>query len=270
MIKLHQISKSYGSKRVLHPIDLHLSSGEHTVIMGANGAGKSTLLRIAAQGIEPDSGSVTYGQNQKSLSATELSKMRAFLSQHYSRDLNFSVYDLVLLGRQPFYHYKPSKLDNEIVLQALERFHLMGYVHTSVNQLSGGELQRVHLARVYAQIIGNESTEKYFFMDEPSNNLDIKFQMELFDLVDELLEKNATVVSVLHDINMALGLADRLIFFKQGQVQHDIQPQECTPEILEDVYEIPFEQIGSLNFRPLICMRNERRNQLKNSKILSL
>lgn len=270
MINLHQISKNYGSKCVLNQIDLQLNSCEHTVIMGANGAGKSTLLRIAAQGIEPSSGSVTYGQNQKVLSSTELSKMRAFLSQHYSRDLNFSVFDLVLLGRQPFYHYKPSQLDNAIVIQALERFQLMNYAQASVNQLSGGELQRVHLARVYAQIIGTETIEKYFFMDEPANNLDIKFQMELFDLVDELLSKKATVVSVLHDINMALGLADRLIFLKQGQIQHNIQPQECTPEILQDVYEIPFEHIGNLNFRPLLCMRNEKRNHLKNSRILAL
>lgn len=270
MITLHKISKTYGANCVLSQVNIQFNSGEHTVIMGANGAGKSTLLRLAAQGIEPSSGSVTYGENQQAINAAELSKMRAFLSQHYSRDLNFSVFDLVLLGRQPFYHFKPSQVDTQIVIRALERFQLLNYTHTSVNQLSGGELQRVHLARVYAQIIGNETTEKYFFMDEPSNNLDMKFQIALFDLVDELLEKNATVVSVLHDINMALGLADRLIFLKNGEIQHDVAPQECSTEILEDVYEIPFERIGDLNFRPKVCMRNERRNQLKNSKMLAL
>jgi iron complex transport system ATP-binding protein len=270
MIALHQISKTYGSKCVLNPIDLQLNSSEHTVIMGANGAGKSTLLRIAAQGIEPSSGKVTYGITQQERHATELSKMRAFLSQHYSRDMNFSVFDLVLLGRQPFYHYKPSQLDNEIVIQALERFQLMNYAHASVNQLSGGELQRVHLARVYAQIIGNETTEKYFFMDEPANNLDIKFQMELFDLVDELLSKNTTVVSVLHDINMALGIADRLLFLKNGAIAHDVHPQDCDGSVLEDVYQIPFEQIGAMHFRPLRCVRNERHNQLNNKEIFSI
>lgn len=270
MITLHKISKTYNANCVLNHVNVQFKSGEHTVIMGANGAGKSTLLRLAAQGIEPSSGNVTYGENHQAINAVELSKMRAFLSQHYSRDLNFSVFDLVLLGRQPFYHYKPSKVDTQIVIQALERFQLLNHTHNSVNQLSGGELQRVHLARVYAQIIGNETTEKYFFMDEPSNNLDMKFQIALFDLVDELLEKNATVVSVLHDINMALGLSDRLIFLKNGKIQHDIEPQECSTEILEDVYEIPFEQIGDLNFRPKVCMRSERRNQLKNSKMLAL
>ena len=270
MIRLNQIAKSYGSKQVLHPIDLELNSGEHTVIMGANGAGKSTLLRLAAKGIEPSSGYVTYGENHQAINAAELSRMRAFLSQHYSRDLNFTAFDLVLLGRQPFYQYKPSKVDTEIVFQALERFQLLNYAHTPVNQLSGGELQRVHLARVYAQIIGNETTEKYFFMDEPSNNLDMKFQIALFELVDELLEKNTTVVSVLHDINMALGLSNRIIFLKHGIIQHDIEPQECSTEILEDVYEIPFEQIGDSNFRPRVCMRNDRRNPLKSNKILAL
>jgi len=270
MITLSQISKNYGFKTVLSNIETRFNSGEHTVILGANGAGKSTLLRIAAQGIAPTSGQVSYGQNATLLSAQELSKRRAFLSQHFSRDMNISVFDLVLLGRQPFYRFKPLSKDKALAIQALERFQLLPFTHAPVSQLSGGELQRVHLARVYAQIIGDETQEKYFFMDEPSNNLDMKFQMELFGLVDELLEKKTTVVSVLHDINMALGLADRLIFLKNGAIAHDVHPRDCDVSVLEDVYQIPFEQIGDLHFRPLRCVRNGKRNQFNNTKIFSI
>jgi iron complex transport system ATP-binding protein len=252
MIVLQNIGKNYGARPILKGINLTFESGEHTVILGANGAGKSTLLRIAALGIEANDGQVFFGRKGESLSTKELAKRRAFLSQHYARDLSATVYDMVLLGRQPFYQHKPNKSDVNFTIQALERFDLMSLIHNPIHLLSGGELQRVHLARVYAQILGDVAAEKYFFMDEPSNNLDMKFQVELFGLVDELRAKGITVISVLHDINLALQSADKVVFLSDGKVQFEGAPVACNSNILEKIYQIPFEQQGHLNFRPVM------------------
>lgn len=252
MIVLQNITKNYGSKVILKDIQLTFETGQHTAILGANGAGKSTLLRIAALGIEPTKGQIYFGSDLQNLNTKELSKRRAFLSQHYARDLSATVYDMVLLGRQPFYQHKPHKSDVNFAVQALERFSLMSLIHHPIHLLSGGELQRVHLARVYTQILGDDSLEKYFFMDEPSNNLDMKFQVELFALIDELREKGITVISVLHDINLALQSADKVVFLSDGKVQFEGEPEQCNTDWLEEIYQIPFEQQGHLTFRPLI------------------
>lgn len=253
MIRLDNISLQLNRKILLQDISTSFIPGEHTVILGPNGAGKSTLLRVAALGIQPTGGTISYPSVDIS-SQAQLSKVRTFLTQQSMFNSELTVRELVFMGRYPYYHRTPDATDIKIVENALQRFSIKHLSEQKLQFLSGGELQRTHLARVYAQLFTDEQISsirnKFLFMDEPVNNLDIKHQEELITLATELTENGVGVVSVLHDINMALHTADKLILLKKGLLAGELSPTEITENILEDLYELPFEQTGDLIFSP--------------------
>jgi len=209
------VSACLGGVQVLHPLDLRLEPGRWTSIVGPNGAGKSTLLKVLA-GLLPHQGSVSLdGRVLSQWSARERARTVAWLGQGESVVDDLSVLDLVMLGRLPHQPWlgKPDVQDLAVVEKYLRLTQAWEWRHRSVGALSGGERQRVLLARalsVEADIL---------LMDEPLANLDPPHQADWLQIVRGLRERGTTVVSVLHEISMALQ-ADALVVMAQGRITH--------------------------------------------------
>jgi iron complex transport system ATP-binding protein len=214
-LRAQGVSARLGGVQVLHPLDLQLEPGRWTSIVGPNGAGKSTLLKVLA-GLLPHQGSVSLdGRVLSQWSARERARTVAWLGQGESVVDDLSVLDLVMLGRLPHQPWlgKPDVRDLAVVEKYLRLTQAWEWRHRSVGALSGGERQRVLLARalsVEADIL---------LMDEPLANLDPPHQADWLQIVRGLRERGTTVVSVLHEISMALQ-ADALVVMAHGRITH--------------------------------------------------
>lgn len=217
MIKASGLCYTANNKLILNDIDVEIRLGEVTAILGPNGAGKSTLLKCLTNTITPEQGEIILDDKPlKNYSLHQLSKKRAILSQSNPISFPFTVLEIALMGRNPYIKNKESTEDKQIVRQTLEKmdaWHLKDRIYPT---LSGGEQQRVQLARILAQIWGQQNN--YLFLDEPTSALDLKHQYELLEHI-KLLSKtyNLAVVIVIHDINLAYHFTDNSIFIKNGE-----------------------------------------------------
>ena len=214
-IEARSIWASLGNTPVLHGIDLAIAAGRWTSIVGPNGAGKSTLLKVLA-GLLMHSGTVALlGQPMLDLPVRQRARQLAWLGQSESSADDLTVFDVAMLGRLPHQPWlgAPSVADHAAVEQALKATQAWDWRHRPLGQLSGGERQRVLLARalaVQAQVL---------LMDEPLANLDPPHQADWLDIVRALVAQGKTVISVLHEINMALQ-ADEVVVMAGGRVLH--------------------------------------------------
>lgn len=242
MIRLQNISVAIKGKTLLHPLDLELEEGKFHVVMGPNGAGKSTLLNTMAGLLSPSQGHVALaGKAIHKLKAVEQAQSRAFLSQKIEVSLPFTAREVIEMGSFPFNQGLQSKKDLaliESVIKELQVGHLAGRDFAS---LSGGEQQRVQLARVAVQM-GQEVRGKVLFMDEPTNNLDIQYQYLCLEMAESFVERGATVVAVLHDFSLAAQFADQLLLLHRGRLEAAGKPVEVLQaEQLERLYGVKFE-----------------------------
>lgn len=222
-----------GKKEILKGIDFELYPKEFVGIIGPNGSGKSTFLKCVYRIQKPTSGDIYFdGKHLDELSYRESALKLAVVAQHNFYSFDFSVLDVVLMGRSP--HKKVLERDNledfAIARAALARVGMAAFEKRSFSTLSGGEQQRVILARALTQ-----QTE-CMVLDEPTNHLDIKYQLEIMDIVKSL---DATVVAAVHDLNIASMYCDRLVAIKAGQVVGVGTPRELlTEEFIYDMYEV--------------------------------
>ncbi|WP_114968838.1 ABC transporter ATP-binding protein [Rhodoferax ferrireducens] len=232
-IGARSISASLGNVQVLHDIDLALPAGRWTSIVGPNGAGKSTLLKVLA-GLLQHAGAVTLlGQPLERLPGRVRARQLAWLGQNESTGDDLTVWDVAMLGRLPHQAWlaAPSAADLAAVEQALRATQAWEWRGRTLGQLSGGERQRVLLARVLAV------QAQVLLMDEPLANLDPPHQADWLVMVRELVQQGRTVVSVLHEISMALH-ADELVIMAQGRITHQGPCADLvTHRALEDVFE---------------------------------
>lgn len=227
------VKMAFGPKEILKGIDLSLHNKEFLGIIGPNGSGKSTFLKCVYRVQKPTSGEIYFnGRNLDELSYRESALQLAVVAQHNSYSFDFTVLDVVLMGRSP--HKKILERDNaedfRIAREALKTVGLADFEKRSFGTLSGGEQQRVILARALTQ-----QTE-CLVLDEPTNHLDIKYQLEIMDIVKGL---DLTVVSAIHDLNIAAMYCDRLIALRDGQIVGMGTPEELlTEEFIYDMYEV--------------------------------
>lgn len=222
-----------GKKEILKGIDLHLKPKEFLGIIGPNGSGKSTFLKCVYRVQKPSEGKILFnGRPLDELSYRESALMLAVVAQHNYYNFDFSVLDVVLMGRSP--HKKMLERDNEedyrLAREALEVVGLKGFEKRNFSTLSGGEQQRVILARALTQ--GSEC----LVLDEPTNHLDIKYQLEIMDIVKSL---NHTVIAAIHDLNIACMYCDRLIAIRKGEVVGMGTPRELlTAYFIKNLYDV--------------------------------
>ena len=232
-VNAHCISASLGNAQVLRDIELALPARRWTSIVGPNGAGKSTLLKVLAH-LLPHTGSVTLlGQPLATLPAKARAQQLAWLGQSESTGDDLTVWDVAMLGRLPHQAWlaAPSAADHAAVEQALRATQAWDWRGRTLGQLSGGERQRVLLARVLAV------QAQVLLMDEPLANLDPPHQADWLGVVRDLLKQGKTVVSVLHEISLALH-ADEMVIMAQGRITHQgACADAATHRALEAVFE---------------------------------
>lgn len=228
MLKGTQISKLIGSRSILCGVDIELLPGKVTAILGPNGAGKTTLLRILSGEWLPSSGSVELnGRPLQEIPVRQLGRLRAYLHQESSLDFAFKVLEVVMLGRSPHMQRGERPADYAAARRALAEVDLQDRVNDLYTSLSGGEKQRVHLARVLAQMDEPAIEEpRSLFLDEPTNNLDLSHQQMVYRVARTVAGSNVAVCMVIHDLNQAFQVADVIHILDKGQVALSGSPGE--------------------------------------------
>ncbi len=252
MLRIDGLTVNYGKRRVLKGVSLNVASGEVLALIGPNGSGKSTLVRAASGVIPIQAGSVTVdGKALSQLSTMERARYLAVVPQARSMPPAFSVYESILLGRTPYLGWlgRAGEKDHERVRYALEHTQMEPFAERMVGELSGGEQQRVLLARALAQ------DTPVLLLDEPTTHLDLQHREALIHLVRELAKgRNLAVLVVLHDLNMASLYADRVSLLVDGRIQATGTPSEVlTERRLSEVYNVPVHIIPHPEYgNPLI------------------
>jgi iron complex transport system ATP-binding protein len=254
MIEVRNVGFEVRNKRLLQDISFNVAPGQFWAIIGANGAGKSTLIKILASELRLTSGSVFFqGKNLRDYKLKQLARMRAVLSQQNSITLGFTVQEIVLMGRYPFYDSEPSRRDLQIVDACLRNVGIDSLKNRLYPTLSGGEQQRVQLARALAQIW--EVENGLLLLDEPTTGMDLLHQFETFQLAKSLTTKGFSVVAVIHDLNHALQYADQILMLKNGQSYAIGAPEETLNEtIIKAVFGLPVKVIKPENMSHAIIV----------------
>jgi iron complex transport system ATP-binding protein len=243
MLKINNLSVFYGDRQILHEIQLEVHSGEIVALLGPNGAGKSTLIRSISGVIPIRDGNIFVDQKDvTSLSTMERARHISVVPQAVSIPPAFTVWETVLLGRTPYLNFlgQTSAKDEAIARQALEQVDVLHLIEKRMNEISGGEQQRVLLARTLAQ------DTPILLMDEPTTHLDISHQIDLLKLITkQAREKSLTVLIALHDLNLASMFADRIAIVQNGLLCVAGTPQETlTSEIINSVYNVPVHVVS--------------------------
>ena len=233
MVKVENITFSYNrsGKNVLENVGFSIEAGQCLAILGNNGAGKSTLLKCIDRIHPVLGGSVTIdGQNIFGMTGNELARQIAYVPQN-TRPVNMTVFDTVLLGRKPYIKWDTTEEDRQIAGRVIHQMGLENYTLRNVSQLSGGEAQKVMLARALTQ------EPKFLLLDEPTSNLDPKNQHEVLRTVQEIARTHQiSVAIIIHDLNLAIRYCDRFLFLKGSQVYAFGEIETMTPETIEAVY----------------------------------
>lgn len=228
MLELHNISYQAQGRNLLEHIRATVRPGAFTALMGSNGAGKSTLLRIISGELKPSQGSITWdGTLLQEWDIRKLARHRAVLRQQYSVQMPFSVYDIISMGRYPHCGNKLTAQCKSVIEKVAAYTGVDTFLKRNYLTLSGGEQQRVQLARVLAQVWDTPADQRLILLDEPVSALDIHYQHQLLSLVRSLTGANFTVVAVLHDLNLAMQYADDVLLLKQGKVVHFAGKEEA-------------------------------------------
>ncbi len=234
MIETRELSFAYkNSGQILDRISFSAEKGHFLALLGNNGAGKSTLLKCL-NGILPAGTGVVFadGEDIKAMKRRRIAQTMAYVEQ--SNEVSrLTVYDVVLMGRKPYITVGPTDEDIAIVERALDRLQLRPFALRYVDELSGGELQKVIIARAVAQC------PKILLLDEPTSNLDLFNQHEVMSIARELAATDGiTVIVVIHDLNLALRYCDRFVFLKDGKIHSCGDDSAVTEETIREIYHV--------------------------------
>lgn len=237
MIHIQNLSLSFGSKPILKDLNIQIEEGGFYAIMGANGCGKTTMLKCIANLLKPSKGSVSIeGTDVRQFSARELAQRIAFVRQYAQPDFEFSAFETVLMGRNPYQRHlqNESQKDWDIVERCLRQTNTWHLRFALPSEMSGGELQRVMIARALAQ------ETPILLLDEPTSNLDIAHQFEIMELLKSIgNEQHKTILIVIHDLNLALQYCPQAILLNKGELLFQGATTEAlSPENIENAFHV--------------------------------
>lgn len=235
MLEIKNLSAGYGSGDVIHDISFTVKDGERVCIIGPNGCGKSTLLK-AICGILQYKGSIRLdGEEAEKISRRKRAEKIAYLPQISATYFDYTVYEAIKMSRYSkmgFFTHSDAE-GEKIVKRCIEKLGLQDIAHKSIAELSGGQLQRVYLARTLAQ------EPQTIMLDEPTNHLDVKYKLELVEIMkDWANDGKHSVIGVIHDIGLAASLATRAILIKDGYIVYDgLITELIKSNLVDEVYE---------------------------------
>lgn len=234
ILNVKGINFSYNSRPALSNVSFKADEGELLAILGPNGVGKTTLLKCINAIHRPSSGEILVdGRDILTMSPNEIARSIGYVAQR-SEAAWLTVFDAVLMGRKPHIRWKVREKDLRIVESGLRRLHLDALSLRYVTQLSGGELQKVSVARALVQ------EPHLLLLDEPTSFLDLKNQIEILKILRRVVDEHRiAAVMTMHDLNTALRYAHRFLFLKDHMVFATGHVEEITPEMIEEVYEVP-------------------------------
>ncbi|MCY4146301.1 MAG: ABC transporter ATP-binding protein [Chloroflexi bacterium] len=232
-LNVHGLRWSVAGRRIIDDIQLSVETGAFVGLLGPNGSGKSTLLRCIYRSLKPDAGSISLdGADLLAMPPRDAARKMAVVLQETPVQFDFTVQEMVLMGRTPHKSaFDPDTSDDwEIVVDALAQVDMLDFRERSYGTLSGGEKQRVLIARALAQ------QSQFMVLDEPTNHLDIRYQLEILDIVREL---PVTTLAALHDLNLAALYCDRLYVLSEGHVVASGAPDDIvTADLIYEVYGV--------------------------------
>lgn len=234
-IQIKDVCFSYSSTRVLDNISVNIDNSSFVSIVGPNGAGKSTLLKCMNKILFPNSGDIHLDEyNLRQMKRMEVARNFAYVPQTSKRVFPTTVFDTVLMGRRPHLGWFDSADDKEKVWQVLEEMGLDEIALSNFDELSGGQQQKILIARALAQ------DADVILLDEPTSDLDIWHQLDVMGVVKRLVdEKKVVVLMVVHDLNLASKYSDRILMLKEGKIVAAGKPASVlTVEIIKEVYEV--------------------------------
>ena len=256
MFNLTNASVAIGGKMLLSSLTTSFEAGEVTAIIGPNGAGKSTLMKLLSGELRPSTGRILLdGRDLAAFRPRDLALRRAVLAQSNALSFSYTAFEVVRLGLEARRSAGIRSVYDD-PREALAAVDLAGFESRAVHELSGGEMQRVHLARVLSQIGAATGPDgaRFLLLDEPIASLDIRHQVMVMEVARRFAATGGGVIVVLHDLNMAAGFADRLVVLDRGRLAGDGPPGDVlTAERLAEVFRIGLaverSQNGELSIR---------------------
>ena len=253
-ISIENVSFSYGlsEENLLNEINLNIEKGKFIGILGPNGCGKSTLLKVILKYLNPKEGIIKIENKElKEYTQSELAEILSFVPQKSSLTMPLTVEDVVYMGRVPYMKNKWTgfdREDREKVEKIMQMLKIDKFKNRVIFSLSGGEFQRVLLARALAQ------NTNIMLLDEPTSALDMNYALEIMKLTSYFVQNESlTAVMVLHDLNLASMYCDSIILLKNGKIAYEGTPKELfRPEILEEIYGFNCEVIENNGFSYVI------------------
>lgn len=235
MIELEKVCFRYNKRPILTEIDMKVDEGEIVSIIGPNGSGKTTLLRCLNKILKIKKGKISIqGEDLNQISLRRLSTLLSYVPQIETISVPFTVFEIVLMGRRPYISWGVREFDLEVVNEVIGLLNLQGFSKRFFDELSGGERQRVLIARAFAQ------EPKVLLLDEPTANLDLKHQLEVFELIKEIgKKKGVSIICAIHDLHLAARFSEKIIMLKGGKVFKEGRPEDViTPANIREVYGV--------------------------------
>ncbi len=233
VIRLKSLSFAYNDHEVIRDVTHQVEEGSFTAVMGPNGSGKTTLIRLVNGLLKPRSGGVeVMGRPAVSYSAREMARVMAYVPQTQYNLFPATLFDTVLLGRNPYIRWSPGAGDRRVAAEVIVRMGLEEEALTDINRLSGGQQQRVFIARALAQ------QPAVLLLDEPTANLDLKHQHETLSLLAELSHQGMTVVVAIHDLNLALKYCSHFMLLDNGRLVAEGGKEIFSEQLIEEVYRV--------------------------------
>jgi iron complex transport system ATP-binding protein len=251
-LALENVSAAYGARPVLRDLSLAVEPGEVTGLIGPNGSGKTTVVRVASRGLRPREGQVrVHGVDPYALSARQAARLVAVVPQELSPAFDYSVLELVLMGRSPYRPAWGGADDWAKVRRAMAAANVQHLAERGMGELSGGERQRVILAQALAQ------DAPVLLLDEPTTHLDMRHVVEILSLVRGLARgEDKAVLAIFHDLNLASAYCDRIYVLSDGRMAATGLPAEVlTQELIREVFEVDTEvTVGGASGRPAVVV----------------
>ena len=234
-IKVRDVKLYYRSIKALDGVSLDVGGGEILSIIGPNGAGKSTLLKVINGVLRPKAGVIYFdGRLLHEIPRREIAMKTGVVPQRISSMGMLTVFDFVLTGRRPYINFTSTRVDEEKAYEALKTVNATHLANRTLEELSGGEFQRVIIARALAV------EPEVMLLDEPTSNLDLKYQQEILNLIRKLRLKGLTIILAIHDLTQAYRVSDKILMLKDGRVFAAGKPEEVlTPQNILAVYGVP-------------------------------